>query len=202
MHWREDGAFTGEISPLMLKDVGVSIVELGHSERRAECGETDDTVNRKVRSALAHGLRPLICVGESAADRDAGVAGERVGRQVTTALDGVPAASLRTVLFAYEPVWAIGEGGTPAEPAYAARMHEEIRVAIGECGGSQAAAQVPILYGGSVDPLNVPAFAAQPAVDGLFIGRASWRIASFLECIEAFQTGRLRARTAHGGGGG
>ena len=196
MHWREQGAVTGEISSLMLKDLGVDLVELGHSERRAEFGETDDTVNRKVLAALAHGLRPLICVGESAAEREYGVAAECVGRQVKIALHGIPAEVVGDVLFAYEPVWAIGEGGTPAEPDYAGRMHEVIRAAIGQGYGRQIGARVSILYGGSVHPGNVAAFAVQPSVDGLFIGRASWRVASFIECIEAYQQGRLRAVTA------
>jgi triosephosphate isomerase len=196
MHWREHGAFTGEISPVMLTDVGVRIVELGHSERRAACGETDLTVNRKVLAALAHGLRPLICVGEDASERDFGVGPECITRQTKIALAGVAPESLREVLFAYEPVWAIGEAGTPAEPAYAARMHEIIRAAIAQNYGVDAAASVLVLYGGSVHPGNVAAFAAQPTVDGLFIGRAAWRVASFIECIEAYQQARHRAATA------
>lgn len=196
MHWCDRGAFTGEISPVMLTDLGVRIVELGHSERRAAFGETDVTVNRKVLAALAHGLRPLICVGEDAAERDFGVGPESVARQVKIALAGVAPGLLPQVLFAYEPVWAIGDAGTPAEPAYAAKMHEVIRAAIGASFGAHPAAQVPVLYGGSVHPGNVPAFAAEPGVDGLFIGRASWQVRSFIECVEAYQAGRRRARTA------
>jgi triosephosphate isomerase len=196
MHWCEHGPYTGEISPVMLTDVGVRIVELGHSERRAGCGETDVTVNRKVLAALRHGLRPLICVGESASERDLGVAAESVARQVMVALAGVPAKAAEDVLLAYEPVWAIGESGIPAEPVYAARMHEVIRAAVSKVCGARAAACVPVLYGGSVDPGNVPAFAAEPSLDGLFIGRASWQVASFVACIEAFQNGRRQTVTA------
>jgi triosephosphate isomerase len=190
MHWSDGGSFTGEISPLMLRDVGVSFVELGHSERRAQFGETDDAVNRKVLAALAHRLRPLICVGETAVERDCNVAQEAVSRQVKIALNGVPEHRVPDVVFAYEPVWAIGESGTPAEPAYANSMHAAIRIALGQTYGDDAASAVAVLYGGSVSPENVAAFAGQPLIDGLFIGRASWDVTSFIKCIRAFEGAR------------
>jgi triosephosphate isomerase len=195
MHWEPRGAFTGEISPLMLKDVGVSIVELGHSERRANCGETDYTVNRKVLAALEHDLRPLICIGETATEREFGIAAESVSRQVKIALKGVPEHRVREVLLAYEPVWAIGASGTPADPAYANSMHGAIRRAVAELYGDPVAAGVPVLYGGSVDLGNLGGFAGQPLVDGLFIGRAGWDVASFIECIKAFEAARSRRMT-------
>lgn len=195
MHWAPSGAFTGEISPLMLKDVGVSIVELGHSERRAEFGETDYTVNRKVLAALEHDLRPLVCVGETAIERGFGVGAESVIRQVKIALKGVPARDMRAVLLAYEPVWAIGDAGTPANPAYANSMHNIIRRAVADLYGELAAANVPILYGGSVNPGNVAALAGQPLVEGLFIGRASWDAASFIGCLQAFENARQVSTT-------
>ncbi|HLW59851.1 MAG TPA: triose-phosphate isomerase [bacterium] len=190
MHWERGGPFTGEISPLMLKDLGVGIVELGHSERRAAFGETDFTVNRKVLAALEHSLRPLICIGETGTEREFGVAVESVTRQVKIALKGVPERTVRSVLFAYEPVWAIGESGTPADPAYANGMHETIRRAVAELYDGPVAADVPILYGGSVDLGNLAGFAGQPQVDGLFIGRASWDVTSFIKCIQAFEHAR------------
>jgi triosephosphate isomerase len=190
MHWSDGGPFTGEISPGMLRDVGVSLVELGHSERRAQFGETDEAVNRKVLAALQHELRPLVCVGETAAERDGNVGEEAVTRQVTIALRGVPEHRIPDVMFAYEPVWAIGESGTPAEPAYANTMHRIIRTAVEQASGPRIASAVAVLYGGSVDPGNVAAFARQPLIDGLFIGRASWDVASFIKCIQAFEGAR------------
>jgi triosephosphate isomerase len=194
MHWETRGAFTGEISPVMLKDLGVSIVELGHSERRANFGETDETVNRKVRAALAHGLRPLVCVGETAMEQAFGVAVESVSRQVKIALHGIPAADLRTLLLAYEPVWAIGDAGIAADPAYAERMHTAIRRAVADIYDQPAAKDVPILYGGSVTPENLPRFVTRPFLDGVFIGRAAWSVTSFLDCLEAFQEARQYAK--------
>ena len=190
MHWRDGGAFTGEISPAMLRDVGVRLVELGHSERRAQFGETDETVNRKVLAALQYELRPLVCVGETAAEREGNVGHTVVTRQVQIALHDVPAPRVQDVMFAYEPVWAIGESGTPAEPAYANVMHGIIRTAVGQAYGDRTASTVAVLYGGSVEPGNVAAFARQPLIDGLFIGRASWDVASFVRCIQAFEGAR------------
>jgi triosephosphate isomerase len=190
MHWEPAGAWTGEISPIMLRDAGAGMVELGHSERRAAFGETDDTINRKVLAALAHGLRPLICVGETAAERAFGVAHESVARQVKIAVAGVPVPSVRDVLIAYEPVWAIGGAGTPADPDDVNRLHGTIRQALAEAVGEPAAAEVPVLYGGSVNLDNLAGFAAQPLVDGLFIGRAAWDVTSFLACIDAFEAAR------------
>ncbi len=184
MHWEERGAFTGEISPPMVKDCGAQLVELGHSERRAEFGETDFTVNKKVLSALRHGLRPLICVGETAQEKEWGVAGEYVARQVKIALHGVGQRDIAQVILAYEPVWAIGERGTPAAPTYASAIHGLMRRTISELYGTAAAACVPILYGGSVNASNAVPFVQQPDVDGLFIGRAAWDAASFIQLIK------------------
>jgi len=184
MHWADDGPFTGEISPLMVKDCGARLVELGHSERRAECGETDATVNRKVLAALRHGLRPLVCVGETAPEKERGLVGERVGRQVATALGGVPTAAIGEVLFAYEPVWAIGAAGAPAEPAYVDAAHARIRDVVAGLYGDAAAECLPVLYGGGVDRANAAALVTRPHVDGLFVGRAAWDVATFAELID------------------
>ena len=185
MHWADRGAYTGEISPLMVKDCGAGLIELGHSERRAQFNETDETINRKVKAALRHGLRPLICVGETGAERQAGQAVETVTRQVRLALTGIEPAGLRQVLIAYEPVWAIGDGGVPATADEANDMHVEIRRVLAALG--PAAADIPVLYGGSVNPLNCVALARQPAVDGLFIGRSAWEATGFLGIIVSIQ---------------
>jgi triosephosphate isomerase len=194
MHWEEWGAFTGEISPLMIRDCGARLVELGHSERRAEFGETDFTVNRKVLSALRHQLRPLVCVGETAVEKQAGVTRECVARQVKLALKDVPKDRVKEVLFAYEPVWAIGEGGTPADPEYANAVQGFIREAAADLYGPDGAADLTVLYGGSVNTVNAAALAKQPNVDGLFIGRAAWEAASFIHLIELVEKGIGSAR--------
>ena len=183
MHWEESGAFTGEISPAMVKDCGADLVELGHSERRAMFGETDAAVNRKVHAALAHGLTPLVCVGETADEKRLGAARESVVRQAKIALHGVPAQRIPEVLLAYEPVWAIGAGGTPAEPGYAAQMHAALRAAIGEVHGAATAARCAILYGGSVDLGNARPFLAEREVDGLFVGRTAWKASGLVALI-------------------
>jgi triosephosphate isomerase len=170
-HWAEAGAWTGEIAAAQVKDCGAALVELGHSERRAHFGETDAAINRKVKAALAAGLIPLVCVGETAEERDLDAAAVTVARQARMALAGVGAADLARVLLAYEPVWAIGEGGEPATPAYAAAIHAAIKQAVTD----QAGRRLPVLYGGSVNPENAAALAAEPDIDGLFVGRAAWQ---------------------------
>ncbi|MFG6178107.1 triose-phosphate isomerase [Halomonas sp. THAF12] len=172
MHWADDGAYTGEISPLMVRDCGADIVELGHSERREYFNETNSAINRKVRAALAHGLRPLICVGETAEEKAQGVAADTVIRQCRIALSDVPAEALDRVLIAYEPVWAIGEHGTPAAAEDAGWMHRRIREALPT---TPQGATLPVLYGGSVNPGNCAELAALPEVAGLFIGRSAWQ---------------------------
>ncbi|MDQ2694799.1 MAG: triose-phosphate isomerase [Pseudomonadota bacterium] len=183
MCWADRGAFTGEVSPVMIKDCGATLVELGHSERRQMFGETDETVNRKVRAALAHGLVPLICVGETAAEKGFGAAAETVVRQTRIALHGVEGGDLKRVLVAYEPVWAIGEHGTPATPDYADWIHQKI----------SAALPVPVLYGGSVDETNSLAFAELPSVAGLFIGRSAWSVDGYLRIVEKVTRVRFKA---------
>ncbi len=183
MHWEESGAFTGEISPAMVKDCGADLVELGHSERRALFGETDGAVNRKVLAALAHGLTPLVCVGETADEKRLGAARESVVRQVKIALHGVPAQRVPEVVLAYEPVWAIGAGGTPASPGYAAEVHAALRAAVGDLHGAAIASQCSILYGGSVDVANARAFLAEREVDGLFVGRAAWKASGLVALV-------------------
>jgi triosephosphate isomerase len=189
MHWEDAGSYTGEISPFMIKDCGVHLVELGHSERRSDFGETDYLVNKKVLSAIRFGLIPLICVGETTIEKDFGVAGESVFRQVKIALHGIPESEISKVLIAYEPVWAIGDKGTPANPDYANGMHVLIRRAVSELYGEKRAHQFPILYGGSVNLENARDLMREPDIDGLFIGRAAWNVENFIRIIELTKGG-------------
>lgn len=166
MHWELEGPYTGEIGAPMLLEFGVSYVILGHSERRAACNETDQTVNRKVRTALTQGLTPIVAVGESADERDAGKVRDRVVQQTRAAFAGVPSNALSGVVIAYEPVWAIGTGKN-CDPAEAQGVMRAIRSAL---DGLQT---TPILYGGSMNAANVAEFMAQPDVNGGLVGGAS-----------------------------
>jgi triosephosphate isomerase len=189
MHWEDRGAWTGEISPSMLKDCGVDLVELGHSERREHFGETDRTVGMKVAAALRHGLLPLVCVGETLAERDAGRADDVLRTQVLGALEFVEdAARAQPILLAYEPVWAIGAGGIPATADYAGARHSLIK----EVAASVLPIVPPVLYGGSVDQRNAATFISEPDVDGLFVGRAAWEVDGFLKVIRLASEARRR----------
>jgi triosephosphate isomerase len=180
MHWADDGAWTGEISPPMLKDCGLDIVELGHSERREHFGETDETVALKTESAVRHGLAPLICVGETLAQRESGKAREVLDAQVRGALSKLAGRQKAApILLAYEPVWAIGVNGIPATSGYAdARQAEIVATAEAVLGR-----RVPCLYGGSVNPDNCAELIACPNIDGLFIGRSAWQVEGYLDIL-------------------
>lgn len=190
MHWEEEGSFTGEISVRMLKDVGVDLVELGHSERRQHFGETDEAINRKVRLALDFGLTPLVCVGDSMAERDAGASAEAIIRQIRMAFSGLSAPEIGRCLIAYEPIWAIGDAGVPAEPDHVVAVHRRVKAVLAELGDHK----VPLLYGGSVNADNAGALAGQPEVDGLFIGRAAWQAEGFADLIATVLSARARRR--------
>jgi L-erythrulose 1-phosphate isomerase len=180
MHWSDSGPWTGEVSTLMIKDCQLDMVELGHSERREYFGESNHTVGLKVAAALKHGLTPLICIGESLEDRENGNAQAVLETQVTSALQFIPQNTKQaTILFAYEPIWAIGEHGLPATPEYAdARQAEIINVATAILGH-----RVPCLYGGSVNPQNCEALINCPNIDGLFIGRSAWEVEGYLDIL-------------------
>ncbi|WP_137130020.1 triose-phosphate isomerase [Rhizobium sp. FY34] len=180
MHWADDGAWTGEISAPMLKDCHLDIVELGHSERRAHFGETDETIGLKVEAAVRHGLIPLICIGETLAEREAGCTAKVLETQVRGALGKLAGAEKQAeILLAYEPVWAIGVNGIPASSDYAdARQAEIIAVAQDVLGRP-----VPCLYGGSVNAQNCQELIACPHVDGLFIGRSAWNVEGYLDIL-------------------
>ena len=184
MHWEESGAFTGEVSPGMLEGLCQYVI-LGHSERRQYFGETDETVNRKVRAALAHGLTPIICVGEVLAENEAGQTAEVVTRQTRAAYAGLAAdEALRTVL-AYEPVWAIGTGkaATPAGANAVIGLH--IRRALGDLFSSAVADALRVQYGGSVTALNAAELMAQPDIDGALVGGASLKPTDFVAIVKA-----------------
>lgn len=180
MHWADDGAWTGEVSPVMLKDCGLDIVELGHSERREHFGETDETVGLKAEAAVRHGLIPLICIGETLAERESGRAQEVLEAQVRGALGKLSGAQKQAqILLAYEPVWAIGVNGIPATSDYAdARQAEIIAVAEDVLGR-----RIPCLYGGSVNPGNCEELISCPHIDGLFIGRSAWNVEGYLDIL-------------------
>jgi len=184
MHWEKDGAYTGEISAGMLRDLFCHFVILGHSERRAYSHETDAVVNRKAKAALAANLTPIVCVGETLEQREAGQTEEVVTGQVTKSLAGIEEAALRRVVVAYEPVWAIGTGKT-ATPAQAQDVHALIRKVLAKICNPGAAQAVRIQYGGSVKPSNAKELFSQPDIDGGLIGGASLDAASFVAIVNA-----------------
>ncbi|KRD52982.1 triose-phosphate isomerase [Ensifer sp. Root278] len=181
MHWDDAGAWTGEVSPLMLKDCNLDVVELGHSERREHFGETDCTVGLKTAAAVRHGLVPLICIGETLAEREAGEADAVLKRQVEGALALLEGeAKNATILLAYEPVWAIGVNGIPATSDYANERHKRIA----DVAEAALGRRVPVLYGGSVNPGNCEELITEPHIDGLFIGRSAWDVAGYLDILQ------------------
>ena len=184
VHFEKSGAFTGEISADMLTDLGVEYVVVGHSERRQYFAETDETVNKRAKAALAGGLKPIICVGESLTQREQGVTEELIRMQVKIALNGVTADELKNVVIAYEPIWAIGTGKT-ATPEQAEEVCEHIRAVIRKLYGAKVARAISILYGGSMNEKNAYDLLAQPDIDGGLIGGASLVPEKFVKIIEA-----------------
>ncbi len=183
-YWEAQGAFTGEVSAALLQDAGCSHVIVGHSERRALFGEQDGDVRRKAAAVLAAGMVPIVCVGETLAQREAGQSEAHVLRQVAAALDGLDAEQAARLVIAYEPIWAIGTGRT-AKPSDAQRVHAQVRAEVGRRFGSALAAGVRILYGGSVKPDNVRALMAEPDIDGSLVGGASLDADSFAAIVAA-----------------
>ncbi len=183
MHWEKEGAFTGEISAAMLRDVFCQFVIIGHSERRQFFGETDDSVNRKTKAALAAQLKPIVCVGETLAQRDGGQVEAVVTAQVKNGLAGLTAEQALDSILAYEPVWAIGTGRN-ATPEQAQEVHSLIRCTLAEMFDAATAAKVRIQYGGSVKPANAASLMAQPDIDGALVGGASLDAKSFVEIVQ------------------
>jgi len=182
MHWEKEGAFTGEVSPVMLTDLGCSHVILGHSERRQLFGETDEGVGRKARAAFDHGLTPIACVGETLAERESDRTLEVVERQLERALRQLTPDEAARAVVAYEPVWAIGTGKT-ATPAQAQDVHAFIRRRVSLTHGEPVAAGIRILYGGSVKPENIASLMAESDVDGALVGGACLKADSFLKIV-------------------
>jgi L-erythrulose 1-phosphate isomerase len=184
MHWSDAGAWTGEVSPLMIKDCGAHLVELGHSERRTFFNETDETVARKVAAAVKHGLIALVCIGDTRDEYDAGATADVLAKQTRYALRDVGKAAAGKVVIAYEPVWSIGEGGIPADPDFANDQHKRIKTITAEIAGEP----LPVLYGGSVNPQNCCDLALRSDIDGLFIGRSAWDPSGYIGIIESVTT--------------
>mgnify|MGYP006300430459 CR=1 FL=1 len=183
MHWEKEGAFTGEISPSMLEDL-CDYVIIGHSERRTIFGETDEWVNKKLHAALAHGLKPIVCVGENLEQNKAGETEAFVGGQVRAAFEGITAEQAMNVTMAYEPIWAIGTG-VPAHGEDANRIiGEVVRGSLADLYGEEVAQSIRIQYGGSVKPHNVTEFLGQPEIDGALVGGASLSTSDFVEIVK------------------
>jgi len=183
-HWESAGAFTGEVSAPMLAELGCAYVIVGHSERRQLFGETDDMVNKRARAVRAAGMTPIICVGETLAEREANQTLEVVERQVRGALAGFEAKDVATFVLAYEPVWAIGTGRN-ATSAQAQEVHAAIRALLGRLYDGETAERVRIQYGGSVKPDNAAELLGQPDVDGALVGGASLKAADFAAIVKA-----------------
>ena len=183
VHWKEEGAFTGETSVAQLSAIGVKHGIIGHSERRQYFGETDDTVNLRLKTALEAGFTPICCVGEVLEEREAGMTDDVLRRQCTRAFHAISAKKAAKLVIAYEPVWAIGTGKT-ATPEIAAEAHAVIRKQATEIFGEEFAAQLRILYGGSVKPENVSALMAQEEIDGALVGGASLDPKSFTAIVK------------------
>ncbi|MDD5448994.1 MAG: triose-phosphate isomerase [Candidatus Omnitrophica bacterium] len=182
LFWEEKGAYTGEISVSMLKDAGADYVIIGHSERRQFFNETNDSVNKKLKRALAGGLTPIVCVGERLAEREAGDTFKVVEDHVQGALKAITEKEILNTIFAYEPVWAIGTGKT-ATPEQAEEVHAFIRKIIGRQYSKEAASAVRIQYGGSVTPENISSLLDKPDVDGALVGGASLKVDTFTEIV-------------------
>ncbi len=182
MNWEDQGQFTGEISPLMLSELGLDLVMIGHSERRHVFRETDIEENLKVKAALNHGFITLLCIGETLEQKNFGTSEEVLRTQLKIGLHNIPESKLDKLWIAYEPVWAIGVNGIPATVEYAEQMHFLIKKCLHELFGDKSV-KIPVLYGGSVNPVNANELIVQPSIDGLFTGRSAWDADAFNELI-------------------
>lgn len=184
VHWEAKGAFTGELSPSMLGELCTFVI-IGHSERRAMFGETDGTVSKKLSSSLSEGLRPILCVGESLQQREAGETGTFIAGQVNAALDGLSESEINRIVIAYEPIWAIGTGRAATPDDAAAVIDGTIRATLANSFSQSAAGEMRVLYGGSVKPENANSFFKLDGIDGALVGGASLDPDSFLAIVEA-----------------
>lgn len=178
MCWEDEGQFTGEVSPLMLKELDLDLVMIGHSERRHGFGEDDYQESKKVTAALKHGFTTLLCIGETAQQKEFDISAEILKTQLKTGFHSISKKDLSNIWVAYEPVWSIGVNGTPASAEYAEQMHQIIKSALVEIFGPESA-QIPVLYGGSVNPENACKLIVKPSIDGLFVGRSAWHADQF-----------------------
>ena len=183
MCWEDEGQFTGEISPIMLKEVGVSIVEIGHSERRSIFYETDEMENRKILRALHHGFTTLLCIGETLEQKHCKMAKAILRTQLCKGLKNVPETMAPMLRIAYEPIWSIGNTGEPAQTSYVSEMSAVIRDELSIQFGTTLAKQIPIIYGGSVNIENAASLLTLPEINGLFIGRSAWDAKNFSKII-------------------
>jgi triosephosphate isomerase len=190
VYWEREGAFTGEVSPGMLKDAGAQYVIIGHSERRTRFGETDVQVNRKVKASIAVGLGPIVCVGETLEEREAEKTLAVLDRQLKHGLEGLTAETVAALAVAYEPVWAIGTGRN-ATAAQAQEAHAHIRSRLREWFGAEAGDACRVIYGGSVKPANTRELVSQADVDGALVGGASLDVRAFAEIVAASGPGRI-----------
>ncbi len=184
MCWEDTGQFTGEISPIMLNELHIQLVMIGHSERRHTFLESDIIENKKVLTALRYGFQTLLCIGETANDKHFGISAEVLRTQLKIGLTGASSYDISKIRIAYEPVWSIGVDGTPATPEYAEQMHKVIKECLFEIFGKDSHS-IPVLYGGSVNPSNANQLIVQPSIDGLFIGRAAWNAENFNHLIRS-----------------
>jgi triosephosphate isomerase len=183
LFWEKEGAFTGEVSAAMLKSTGCDYVVIGHSERRQHFAETNETVNKKIKSALGHGLIPIVCIGESLEERQKGKTMEKVGTQIDLGLDGFGRDDMEQMVIAYEPIWAIGTGIT-ATPAQAEEVHSFIREKLEKKYGKDTASCAIILYGGSVKPANAYSLIKEKNINGALVGGASLEAESFIQIVK------------------
>ncbi|MCF7887116.1 MAG: triose-phosphate isomerase [Candidatus Omnitrophica bacterium] len=183
MHWESQGAFTGEISPAMLKGVGAKFVIIGHSERRKYFSETSQEVNKKIKAAISAGLLPIVCIGETLEQREKGQEKEVIENQLKEGFDSLSEGDLEKITVAYEPVWAIGTGKT-ATGQQAEQMHSFIRNWVRENFSNQAAEKIRLLYGGSVKPVNIKGLISNENIDGALVGGASLKVLDFTEIIK------------------
>jgi triosephosphate isomerase (TIM) len=184
MYFKEEGAFTGENSPKMVKDIGARYILIGHSERRHVFGETDDMINQKVKAALEHGLEPMLCIGELLEEFEAGKSKEVCEKQLREDLKDITAAQMKNIVIAYEPVWAIGTGKV-ATPEIAESVHKTVRQVLKDMFGEEISSIVPVLYGGSVKPDNAAGLLSQENIDGALVGGACLKPDSFLAITQA-----------------
>ena len=185
MCWADEGEFTGEISPVMLKEIGIDIVEIGHSERRHVLGESDFQTKMKVEASIRHGMTALLCIGETKEQKAYNIQDEILSMQLKVGLSSIKSTDAEKLLWiAYEPVWAIGVNGTPISMSYAAERHKHIRSVLIDLFGEEIGCNIPVLYGGSVNMDNARPLMSDPNINGLFVGRSAWEAGNYYKMLK------------------